>query len=62
MRKETRTRIKLGDYLVFPFTKLFESPHEATQYANRLKTKILPSLRELIDSYKTQSSQQTIEF
>jgi hypothetical protein len=47
MMKQERVTTRLGDYLVSPFTKTFLTPHEAKQYADKLKTKILPTLRRI---------------
>jgi len=62
MRKQDRVKTRVGDYLVTPFMRSFTTPHEAKQYADKLKTKILPSIRTMIDSYSNNSSQETLEF
>jgi hypothetical protein len=60
--KQDRLQTRLGDYLVFPHSRDFKTPHEAKLYADKLKTTILPAIRSLIDSYKDSTSAQTIEF
>jgi hypothetical protein len=62
MMKQERVTTRLGDYLVSPFTRAFDSPHEAKQYADKLKTKILPTIRSMIDGYSRHVPQETIEF
>jgi hypothetical protein len=60
--KATRIQTRVGDYLVSPFTRVFDTPHEAKQYADQLKTKLLPSIKDLIESYREHMAQQTVEF
>ena len=62
MQKQERVRTRVGDYLVSPFTRTFATPHEAKQYADKLKTKILPAIRTMIDNYGKHVSQETVEF
>lgn len=62
MMKDQRAQTRVGDYLVAPFSRIFDSPHEAKQYADQLKTKLLPSIKDLIESYKEHKASETIEF
>jgi hypothetical protein len=60
--KDHRMQTRVGDLLVSPFVRTFPNPHEAKQYADKLKTKILPGVRELIDSYREHKQSETLEF
>lgn len=62
LMKEQRDFTHLGDYLIKPYTRTFSHPHEAKQYADTLKAKILPQIKEIIDSYRDHKSVQTLEF
>jgi hypothetical protein len=46
--KTKRLEWKLGDYLRNPYTRAFDSVHEANEYVAKLKTKILPQVKEII--------------
>ena len=61
MQKE-RTKTRVGDLLVSPFSRSFESPHQAKEYADKLKKKFLPEIRKLLDSYGVQKQTETLEF
>jgi hypothetical protein len=60
--KEHRTKTRVGDLLVAPFSRSFDSPHKAKEYADKLKTKFLPEIRKLLDSYGTHKQTETLEF
>ena len=60
--KEQRLVTRVGDLVVSPFTRVFDSPHEAKEYADKLKTKFLPEVRKLIDSYGCHKQSETLEF
>ncbi|MGA8610792.1 MAG: hypothetical protein WB760_03570 [Xanthobacteraceae bacterium] len=62
LMKAERSQTRVGDYLVSPFTRVFPTPHEAKQYSDQLKTKLLPSIKDLIESYREHAAQQTVEF
>jgi hypothetical protein len=62
LMKAERSQTRVGDYLVSPFTRVFPTPHEAKQYSDQLKTKLLPSVKDLIESYREHAAQQTVEF
>jgi hypothetical protein len=62
LMKEKRTQTRVGDYLVTPFCRILDTPHEAKQYADHLKTKLLPSIKDLIEGYRQHLARQTIEF
>jgi hypothetical protein len=62
MMKEERSQTRVGDYLVSPFSRVFDTPHEAKQYADKLKNKLLPSIKELIEDYRAHAAQETVEF
>jgi hypothetical protein len=62
LMKETRNQTRVGDYLVCPFERVFDSPHEAKQYADKLKKQMLPSIKDLLNSYHHQQASETIEF
>jgi hypothetical protein len=46
--KSRRNETKLGDYLSNPWTRKFDSVYEANEYAAKLKTEILPRVKEII--------------
>lgn len=60
--KKDRTKTRVGDLLVSPFSRSFDSPHEANDYANKLKTKFLPQVRKLLDQYSQHKPSETLEF
>ena len=60
--KKDRKQTFLGDYLVSPFTRMFDTPPEAKSYADKLKTKILPQIKQHIDAYRDHKQSETIEF
>jgi hypothetical protein len=60
--KKQRRSTTVGDLLVIPYQVFFNDPHEATQFANTLKTKYLPRVRALIDQYREFKASETIEF
>lgn len=62
LMKEQRDFTHLGDYLVKPYTCTFGHPHEAKQFGDTLKSKILPHIKEVIDSYRDHKTVQTLEF
>ncbi|MGO8866413.1 MAG: hypothetical protein ACLQME_07935 [Alphaproteobacteria bacterium] len=53
---------RVGDLLVSPHSRMFETAHEANEYAEKLKTKLLPRIKELIDQYRGHKQSQTVEF
>jgi len=55
-------KTRVGDLLVVPFSCAFDSPHEAKTYAEKLKTKFLPEIRKLLDSYTAHKRSETLEF
>jgi hypothetical protein len=61
MHKAARLQTKLGDYLVSPCTKLFKNRVEANQYAEKLKTKILPQIKTILEANTAGESPQTIQ-
>jgi hypothetical protein len=61
-RKEQRHITRVGDLLVSPFSRLCDSPHEAKEYADKLKTKFLPEVRKLLDGYSGHKQTETLEF
>ena len=61
MHKAARLQTKLGDYLVSPYTKLFKNRIEANQYAEKLKTKILPQIKTILEANTAGESPQTIQ-
>lgn len=60
-RAETR-EITLGDYLRVPFTRIFDTKPEANEYADKLKSAILPHIREMLDKNASRQTSATIEF
>jgi len=62
VQKAAKRQVRLGDYLVAPFTRVFPTKHEATQYAQRLKTKLLPQIKELLQQYREYRQTDTIQF
>ena len=62
LMKAKRSQTRVGDYLVSPFTRVFSTPHEAKQYSDQLKTKLLPSIKDLLESYREHAARQTVEF
>ena len=60
--KDDRTKTRIGDLLVSPFSRSFDSPHKAKEYADKLKTKFLPEIRKLLDTYSGHKQTETLEF
>lgn len=61
-RKSERRITRVGDLLVAPFTREFDSPHQAKQHAETLKTKFLPEVRKLLDGHTGHKQSETLEF
>jgi hypothetical protein len=61
MQKD-RTKTRVGDLIVAPFSRPFDSPHKAKEYADKLKTKFLPEVRKLLDGYSAHKQTETLEF
>lgn len=62
---EARTEtiyVRIVDLLAHPFSREFKTAHQAKLYADSLKTKVLPELRKLLDSYADHKPTDTIEF
>lgn len=62
MAKHERRKTRLGDLLVLPFSRDFDTQHEAKQYADKLKTQLLPTMKKIIDSYRDFKPTETVEF
>jgi hypothetical protein len=62
LKSEERDSTHLGDYLIIPYVRTFDHPHEAKRFADTLTTKILPQIKEIIDSYREHKSVKTLEF
>jgi hypothetical protein len=60
--REQRRKVRVGDLLVSPYSRVFDTYHEAHDYLDKLKTKHIPKLRELIDKYGNYKPKETIEF
>jgi len=60
--KAERNITRVGDLLVSPYSRVTDSPHEAKQYADKLKTQFLPAVRKLIDSHGSAKQSETLEF
>ena len=58
--KTERQKVRLIDYMAYPYTRTFKTIPEATQYAAKLK-EILPKIKELVDQHATHQSSETIE-
>ena len=61
-QRAERKQTFLGDYLVAPFSREFVTAPEANNYADKLKTKILPQIRDTIQRYQSFNKTDTIEF
>lgn len=53
---------KVGDLLLFRYTREFERPFTAKEYSDKLKTSLLPKLKQLIDRYRNHKQAETLEF
>jgi hypothetical protein len=62
MMKEEKLKTRVGDLLVVPFSRSFDSRHEAKTYADKLKTKFLPEIRKLLDDYAVHKRTEILEF
>jgi hypothetical protein len=62
MAKREREKTFVTNLLASPFTRIFDTPHEAKQYADKLKTQLLPALRKLIDDHAASKQSETLEF
>jgi hypothetical protein len=60
--KAERRITRIGDLVVSPYSRVFDSPHEANDYAAKLKTKFLPELRKLLDRHREHKPTETLEF
>ena len=58
--RAARLQTKLGDYLVSPCSRLFDDRIDARQYAEKLKTKTLPQIKSIIETYAADLGPQTI--
>jgi hypothetical protein len=58
--RAARFQTKLGDYLVAPYTRVFENRVEANQYSEKLKTKLLPQIKSILEVHQTDLGPQTI--
>ena len=55
--------VTLGEYLRVPYSQIFNTKPEANDYADRLRTLILPSVRTMLEKVESRSSMSgTIEF
>ena len=62
MKKHERRKTRIGDLLVSPFSRIFDAPHDANEYARKLKTEFLPKTRQLLDRSRDYKQTETIEF
>lgn len=62
LRRRDRTQTTVADFLSPPFSRSFDTPHEAKMYADELKSKTLPGLKKLIDDYRDHQETETLEF
>lgn len=62
MKKHERRKTRIGDLLVSPFSRIFDAPHDANEYARKLKTEFLPKMRQLLDRYREYKQTETLEF
>jgi hypothetical protein len=61
-RRQMNHETKLAQYLDPLFKRPFETPYEANEYADKLKTKILPEIKKIIASnMRIGESTETIE-
>jgi hypothetical protein len=60
--KQERLVTIVGDLLVVPYRRYFNSDHEAKLFSDGLKTKLLPEVRKLIDSYMNFKPVETVQF
>jgi len=58
---ETKETI-LADYMKVPYTRIFETLPEANDYSDKLKTELLPKVKDLLDRNVDRKSTQTVEF
>jgi len=61
-QKKDRLRTSVGDLLVVPYRRLFDTAHEAKEHSDKLKTDLLPKIRKIIDGYRTYKAAETVEF
>ena len=52
-KMQQRTQTRFGDLLVTHYRRIFSNPHEAKDFADKLKTEMLPAVRKLINSYQS---------
>ena len=60
--KHKRLKTRVGDFLVSPYIRAFDTHREAQLHLNKLKTEYLPKIRELIEQYRDLNESQTLEF
>jgi hypothetical protein len=60
--KNARRTMRVGNLLLRPFTRVFDSPHEANEFSDLLKKSYLPSLKALIDKNRDRKPTETLEF
>jgi hypothetical protein len=60
--RNQRDRTTVADLLAQPCVVRYGKPLQAANYADRLKTKILPALSELLKKHATAPKSETLEF
>jgi hypothetical protein len=60
-REKERVKVEITEYMISPYIRRFESITEAHDYAEKLKTEILPTLKDLIEKYRDRKSVETLE-
>lgn len=62
MMKTARLKTTVGQLLASPYSRVFNSPHEANDYAQALKTKFLPEMKKIIDKHGAHKQTETLQF
>jgi len=57
-----RKDITLADYMKAPYSRIFKTLPEANDYSDKLKTELLPKVKELLDRNVDRKATETVEF
>lgn len=60
--KTARLKTTIGQLLVSPYTRAFNSPHEANDFAEVLKKKFLPEMKRIIEKHGSHKQTETLQF
>jgi len=62
LQKSERRITTIGDLLIVPYSRMFESVYAAKQHSDVLKQKHLPKLKQIIEQFADYRPAETVEF